>query len=152
MLYTNIPLTEYTAVMDARLHSHVSQEIADPAYRHKFYSIDGMHGSPDGSDMRVLCLGFIHKSTGNAKIRGVILVRDDPCVDMLGIAALRVIASQEFPMYATANMVMIYTVDGRETVVSMSAYLQEISTKLGIKIEALKNATGEVADQIAHRK
>lgn len=126
--------------MDSRLHTHISEEIADPAYRHKFYMIDGLHGTPDGSDMKVLCLCFLNRTNGDAKVRGVVVVRDDPCADMLAIASLRMIMAQEQPLYETADMLLVYRVDGTEQVMTLRAYMRLISDRLGVVIHALQQS------------
>jgi hypothetical protein len=130
MLYSIIPLTEYTAVIDSRFHQHVSQEIADPEYRSKFYTLDGHNGEHDGSDARILCLTCISRSTGDAKLRGVVLVRNDLRADALAIASLGLVFHQEFPLYTIANIAILYTVDGQETACPLREYMQRISDAL----------------------
>jgi hypothetical protein len=123
MIYSNIPMTEYSGVMDSRLHSHVSGEIVDPKYRHRFYTIDGKNGEHDGSDMRVLCLVYMNRLDGDVKLRGVILVREDPIVDVLGIACLRLLRVCEYPQYELGDVIMMYSIDGSETGYGLHEYM-----------------------------
>lgn len=144
----SIPLTEYTGVIDSRFHEHITKEIADPEFRLKFYTLDGLNGLTDGSDVRVLSMFAINKQTGDAKVVNVVVVRNDPVIDMLAVSSLAVLIDESMPGYKEANVVVEYTVDGRETVYTMIEFMKKVSNALGIKIEDLKNSTREVAEKL----